>query len=219
MNENKKKTIIFGIIIIIVCVIGGIKFFGVEDARYEISNKQEEEHDDEIKKENEELDIKNGETSIDNSQVTVYISGAIKNEGVVTMSSEDRLSDAIKVMGGVTEGADMNMINLAEKLVDGKHYIVPKIGEKVPVDINANSTTNSIQQSDNKGETNTGSLVNINTATIEQLDTLPGVGEATANKILNYREENGGFKNIEDLKNVKGIGEKKFEDIKDNICV
>ncbi len=220
MDEKKKKTIIFAVIIIVICAIGGIKFLGIgEDARYEISTSEDTENDGDIKKENSELNKKSEETNIDNKEVTVYISGAVKNEGVVTMSSEDRLSDAIKVMGGVVEGADMNMINLAEKLVDGKHYIIPKVGEEIPNDINANSNTSQGQKTNNQEEMSTGSLININTATVEQLDELPGVGEATANKIINYREENGGFKSIEDLKNVKGIGEKKFEDMKDNICV
>ena len=136
------------------------------------------------------------------------------------MSSEDRLSDAIKVMGGIVEGADMNAINLAEKLVDGKHYVIPKQGEQIPNDVNAGGgVSGASTQTAGGSEQGQGGLVNLNTATLEQLDTLPGVGEATANKIITYREENGGFKSIEDLKNVKGIGDKKFEEIKGNICV
>ena len=114
----------------------------------------------------------------------------------------------------------MNAINLAEKLVDGKHYIIPKQGEQIPADVNAGGgASGATTQTAGGSEQGQGGLVNLNTATIEQLDTLPGVGEATANKIITYREENGGFKSIEDLKNVKGIGDKKFEEIKGNICV
>ena len=217
--EKNKKTFIFAAIVIGLCAIAGVKIFESEgNARYEIAQSEDiEKEGSDLKQDNNSSQSNNNSTT---TEVTVYISGAVKTEGVITMSSEDRLSDAIKVMGGIVEGADMNAINLAEKLVDGKHYIIPKQGEQIPNDVNAGGgVSGASTQTAGGSERGQGGLVNLNTATIEQLDTLPGVGEATANKIITYREENGGFKSIEDLKNVKGIGDKKFEEIKGNICV
>ena len=138
----------------------------------------------------------------------------MKKSGVVTLKEGDRLAVAVEELGGTTKKADLNQVNLAIRVEDEKHYIIPKIGEKVndgEVLQNENKTSDNFDEKSNK--------ININTATIEQLDELPGVGEATANKIVNHREENGEFKSIEEIKNVNGIGDKKFEDMKELICV
>ncbi len=160
-------------------------------------------------KHKDEKDLK-----VTNKEITVYISGAVKNPGIVTLNSGERLAKAVEQVGGTTEKADLNKINLAIKIEDEMHYVIPEIGQEV----NDNSENiNDDAVSNNK--TNNSTKININTATIEELDTLPGVGEATANKILNHRKENGNFENIEEIKNVNGIGDKKFENIKELISV
>lgn len=150
----------------------------------------------------------------DKKMITVFISGEVNNPGVVTIESEKRLSDAIDVLGGTTESADLNKINLAMKLKDESHYIIPKLGENNEI-YNENIFESNTQSNANMQ----GNLININNANAAQLDTLPGIGEATANKIINHREENGLFKSIEEIKKVKGIGEKKYEEIKNLISI
>ena len=149
--------------------------------------------------------------------ITVYVSGAINKPGVVTIENGKRLSDAVEELGGVTSDADLNKINMALKISDEEHYIIPKIGEEIEVSNGDNLKEENSNKANPQKETQ--NKVNINSATIEDLDELPGIGEATANKIINYREENKKFKSIEEIKNVNGIGEKKYENIKDLIIV
>lgn len=145
------------------------------------------------------------------NMITIHISGEVNNPGVVNIESDKRLSDAVDKLGGITENADLNNINLAMKIEDAKHYIIPKIGEEIK---NSESINN-----ENQNNNINSDKVNINQATVEELDRLPGVGQATANKIINYREEHGDFKSIEELKHVNGIGNKKYEQIKDEITL
>lgn len=149
-----------------------------------------------------------------NNTITVFVSGEVNNPGVVTIESKKRLSDVVEILGGTTENADLNKVNLAMKLEDESHYIIPKIGESVEIysddmPINSNEII----------EDEKSNLININKATIQELDTLPGIGEATANKIINYRDENGEFKSIDEIKNVNGIGDKKYEELKSLISI
>lgn len=145
--------------------------------------------------------------------ITVFVSGEINNPGVVTIESQKRLSDAVEILGGITENADLNKINLAMKLEDESHYIIPKIGENLELNSDDTYIGSEIIEDEKSN------LVNINKATIQELDVLPGIGEATANKIINYREENGEFKSIDEIKNVNGIGDKKYEELKNLISV
>ena len=208
---NKKKKIIF-FIILLICPIGLI----IKD---KLSSKQDLYVLTEDKKISEEVveeqDVKKEENNVTNKVITVYISGEVNNPGVVTLNDSDRLATAVEKVGGTTKKADLNSVNMAVKLQDEMHYIIPKIGEVTKENESKLETNNSIEQ----GEVSKTSQININTATIEELDKLPGVGEATANKIVNHRNDNGEFKTIEEIKNVNGIGDKKFEDMKNLICV
>lgn len=151
----------------------------------------------------------------EDTKIKIHITGEVKNSGLYELEEESRISDAIQKAGGITAEADLTKVNLAYPLSDGQKIIIPSIKQENNGNyITEDSGENIIE------ETNTqNTKININTATISELTTLPGIGESTAEKIKNYREENGKFKNIEDLKNVSGIGESKYNQLKDYIKV
>lgn len=208
-----KKIIVFLFILLI--SVGGLlikdRYISKNDI-YVLSGQNCEnttDNNSKIKNAEEEKNLK-----VTNKEITVYISGAVNNPGIVTLNSGERLATVVDKVGGTTEKADLNKVNLAIKIEDEMHYIIPEIGEEI------NYTSENIKDDIvSKDTTNNSAKININTATIEELDTLPGVGEATANKILNHRKENGNFKSIEEIKNVNGIGDKKFENIRELISV
>lgn len=146
-------------------------------------------------------------------EIVVYVcGGGVKTPQNVRLPEGARVEDAIKAAGGTVKEADLNQLNLAHILADQEKVFVPKKGEHVPAAEAGGDAAGS-------GGTPGTSIVNINTAGPEQLDSLPGVGPSTAQKIVDYREANGDFKSIEELKNVSGIGDKKFESLKDHITV
>lgn len=174
------------------------------------------------------------ENNIENEEILVHISGEVKNAGVYSLLDGDRITDAINQAGGLTEEADTSQINLAYKVEDGMKIDIPKKGEKTEdlegkiqeekkefITKESGIKNSNINEKITKEaeETTTKSKVNINTATVQELDTLPGIGESTAQKIIKYRKEKGKFMKIEDIKEVSGIGESKFEKIKDMICI
>lgn len=180
-----------------------------------------------IKKTNEEKELdeyifENAviNSTIDNiedkkKKIKVHIDGEILQPGIIELNEESRIADAIEKAGGVTENADMSKVNLAYVLRDGQKIRIPKkddetnkeyieeAGEEVLI--------NDIFKNSQK--------VNINEATQTELETLNGIGTSTALKIINYRKEHGKFNKIEDIMQVPGIGESKFNNIKNDICV
>ena len=141
--------------------------------------------------------------------IAIHVSGAVLNPGVYELPEGSRANDAIEAAGGASEDAVPDALNLARVLSDGEQIIVPTVEEQ-----------ERLEEAAVAGQTlDAGGKVNINTATVEQLDSLPGVGESTAKKIIADREENGPFGSPEDLKRVSGIGDKKYEDLADLITV
>lgn len=207
---NKKKIIVF-IFIILMCPIGLV----IKDKLQSKENVYVLTEDEKPpEKTTEEKEIKK-EENITNKKITVYVSGAVSKPGIVTLNEGDRLATAVEKVGGTTKKADLDGVNMAIRVQDEMHYIIPKMGEVVK-----DNNYQAIKEGNiNRDESSKASQININIATIEELDTLPGVGEATANKIVNHRSEKGDFKSVEEIKNVNGIGDKKFEDMKDLICV
>lgn len=174
--------------------------------------------------ENEILNsVENGGTdNEEENKILIHITGSVKAEGVVILNSGDRIIDAIEAAGGEKEDADLSKLNLAYILQDGEKLYVPSINDtEEKVYVTAENGENVITEGagntdkvDGKKET-----VNINTATKEELMTLPGVGESTATKIIDYRKSNGKFQKIEDIKNVPGIGDSKFQNMKEKLSV
>ena len=139
--------------------------------------------------------------------VVVHVDGAVRSPGVYELEEGARVRDAVQAAGGLAEGADTSAMNLAALVSDAQKVYVPHKGEEVPPDLSTES---------GQGER---ALININTASAEELDELPGVGESTARAIIEDREKNGPFSSPEDLMRVSGIGEKKFERLEAMICV
>jgi len=149
-----------------------------------------------------------------NDEVTIYVSGEVNSPGVITLDSNCRIKDAIIACGDFTPLADKNSVNLAQKVTDGMQIKISALSQNQ--NDKTDNNTNSNENNNNKSIQNT-TMVNINTASKEELDTLPGVGPATADKIIEYRETNGQFNSIEDIKNVRGIGEAKFSKMQSRI--
>ena len=211
-KNNLHKTIIIGIVIIIntILIIGIIY----------IINKKENDIDD--YSEDLYINISIIDNSTDTNEIEentekiiIYITGEVNNPGVYELDLDSRITDAIEKAGGVTANANLENVNLAYKLSDGQKIKIPSIkDENNGNNIIANDEDVNIQDMNNKNE-----KININTASKSELTSLSGIGESTAQKIIDYRNENGNYKSIEDIKKVSGIGDSKYNQIKDYIKV
>ena len=200
MDNKFKSALALGGFIIFVIIIWGIS--SKEDAEILQSTNIEI-----VAQEN--LENSSGE-----EKIFVHVIGAINNSGIIEAPKDSRLYEIVELAGGLKEEADETLINLASIITDGEKIIIPykenNLEDKGNKKINElyNST---LEKSNGK--------ININTASIEELKTLTGIGQSTAEKIINYRNEVSKFEKIEDIKNVSGIGDSKFNSIKDKIVV
>jgi competence protein ComEA len=148
------------------------------------------------------------------TRLVVHVAGDVTHPGVVELPPGSRVIDAIEAAGGGRLDADLDRLNLAAKVVDGERVLVQKVGDPVaPAD--PSGATPAVPGSD--GTTN--GLVNLNTATQSQLEELPGIGPAFATAIISEREKRGGFKSVNELREVRGIGEKRFADLRNRVTV
>ena len=215
---NKQIIIITVVSIIVLGTIGVYFYKNVfmrdENDNYEILDDYGEE---EIQL-SECNNLENAEGEIE-EKIVIHITGCIKNQGIVILDQGDRIVDAIERAGGATDEADLNKINLAYELQDGEKLYIPSKNDSEETSYLSSGESHYVIGSTSTASEKENAIVNINKATKEQLQTLNGIGESMANKIIQYRKENGGFENIEDIKNVPGIGDAKFNGIKDNITV
>ncbi len=213
MLSAKQKT---AIIIAGVIIVGIFIFYMTTKSNNYIMPEVNEIAEDENKGDGEEPE----EEQIVSKEIVVHITGAVQKEGIVRIKEGSRIVDAIEAAGGMTDEINLEMINLAYTLKDGQKIYVPKLSDKEEEKyINGEKASNIIIDNGTEENSSTNAKININTANIAQLETISGIGESTANKIIQYREKNGKFKTIEEIKNVSGIGELKYEGIKNDICV
>ena len=149
--------------------------------------------------------IENDVTEAEQEMICVFICGAVRSEGVYYVPADSRVNDVLEAAGGFDEEASTSAVNLAGKVSDGDRIYIPKEGEEVTA---AGTVMEAAEQ--------TGQ-VNINTAGKEELMTLPGIGETRAEDIIKYREQHGGFTQVEDLMNVNGIKEGTFSKLRDRV--
>lgn len=194
---NKLSYFIKNVSIVVLMIGAGIILTGCDDSKEIMINEET------IEESHEYTENKN--------HIYVYLSGEVESPGVYKLENEARLYQAIELAGGMTKNAQKEYLNLAETVYDGQqiHILSKKEYKK-----SQEQDTDIVQNTDSDN-----ALININTATPEELQSLSGIGETRAKAIIEYREKNGKFQTIEDIKNVSGIGDSTFENIQNDITV
>lgn len=185
------------IIIAIITLITGTVFYKIENTNY-----------DNFIEENifEEQNYNNEEKIVKESKIKVHIIGEINSPGLYELDEDSRINDLILIAGGQTENANLNKVNLAYELSDGEQIYIPSIFDEET-------------EYNNKESSSSSGKININKASLEDFQTISGIGPSLAQKIITYRNSIGKFSSIEELKNVSGIGDKKYESIKDFVSL
>jgi competence protein ComEA len=226
---ERDRVKIIGIFVSIFLVLCGYYYFTKRhetNKKININKAQEEK----IKSEN----IEEYKQDVVNKKKTgiyyqVHVAGAVNKPGVYTLDSSDRVVNAIEMAGGATDQADLDKINLAEKIKDGQKIKVPTYSEKTDSDefnfnnykLNDSGLSKNIRESMLSSDDNNKikKKLNINTATSKELENLPGIGSVIADNIIKFRENNGEFSSISELKSVARVGDKTFYKIQDLITV
>ena len=225
MKILNKKQIVLGILIFLSLVVLGLSAYII----YSLNNEEENLN---IALEDSPVKIENTEEET-NESIYVEVKGAVQNPGVYAMNEQDLINDAINLAGGFLDNAYTDNINLSKKVTDELVIFVYTEKEYQNSTYSNTTSSNNDYQIDNalknkvsiitsdstNSDPGTSSLININLASITELMTLPGIGETKANNIISYREENGFFKAIEEIKNVSGIGDATFDQFKALITV
>lgn len=206
--SKPKISVIIGVAIIVILVLG---FCGYQAWNVLTTPELSIEHGTSLnEEESSEAD------QAQSSSIYVHITGEVKTPGLYELPQGARLSEAVNAAGGFTDNANDSSVNLARVLSDGEQI---SVASKNSSNMNTGGVDSSVSEISPNSSNSTPNKININTASAEELMTLDGIGEATAKKIITYRQEQGSFKTIDEIKEVSGIGDKKYEAIKDSITV
>lgn len=210
MTEESKKRLAFILVLAILIVSGSFYFYDQKNKNNEITISP-----------STSSDAAAGMNKSEKAELVVYISGAVNKPGLIRVPAGSRVADAVEYAGGFAPGADASKVNLAKMMKDGMHVDIPV--EKAAADKRTGTDShNSARQSQHNSTVSLSSgkqVININYADKTELDKLPGIGPSLAERIVEYRQENGSFQDLNDLKNVPGIGDAKFNQIKDKISL
>lgn len=205
--QNKEKTIRVAMILLLILAALFLFLFQTGDNKHQEAAIQSEVED-----------LSGSQSDIPSGYIIVDVSGAVLTPAVIELPLESRINDAILAAGGLTKEADISQINRAAPLTDGEKIYIPTKQQTAGVD-DESFIAGQIPNDSGPGQTPQINKININQAELSKLQEIPGVGPATAEKIISYRKEHGLFRKLEDLKKVSGIGDKTFEKMKSYICI